>query len=133
MSVYDDMDDKWNYFSALLQECLNSFLPLKTVSSWKSKRSSPWFNDDILQQIKLKNKAKRIFERSTLEEDENVYKKLKNQLKTAIRNAKINSLTSLMTKAKVYPQLAAHLWTQVNSIIGRQKCVNKPTSVLSLD
>ena len=132
MSVYDDMDDKWRYFYALLQECLNSFLPLKTVTSQKSKKPTPWFND-ILQQIKLKNKAKRILERSRLEKDENVYKKLKNQLKTAIRNVKINPLPSLMTKAKVCPQLAAHLWTQVNSIIGQRKCVNNYTSVLSLD
>ena len=62
-----------------------------------------------------------------------MYKKLKNQLKTAIRNEKINPLPSLMTKAKVCPQLAAHLWTQVNSIIGQRKCVNNHTSVLSLD
>ena len=51
MSVYDD-------FYTLLQECLNKFLPLKKVTSWRSKRPTPWFNDDILQQIRLKNKAK---------------------------------------------------------------------------
>ena len=41
MSVYNDMDDKWRYFYALLQECLNSFLPLKTVTSQKSKKPTP--------------------------------------------------------------------------------------------
>ena len=59
MSVfYDDINDKWGYFYALLQECLNIFLPLKKVTSRKSKRPTPWFNDDILKQIRLKNKAK---------------------------------------------------------------------------
>ena len=119
MSVYDDIDDKWGYFYALLQECLDKFLPLKKVTSQKSKRPTPWFNNEILQQIKLKNKAKRIFERSRLEGDGIIYKKYKNELKTTIWNAKINSLKCLMTKAKLCPQLTAHLWSQVNSIIGR--------------
>ena len=132
MSVYDDINDKWGYFYTLLQECLNKFLPLK-VTSRKSKRPTPWFNDDILQQIRLKNKAKRTFERSRQEEDKIMYKIHKNKLKTTIREAKINSLTSLMSKAKVCPQLAAHLWSKVNFIIGRQKCVNGATPQLSLD
>ena len=133
MSVYDDIDDKWSYFYALLQECLDKFLPLKKVTSQKSKRPTPWFNNEILQQIKLKNKAKRIFERSRLEGDGIIYKKYKNELKTSIRNAKINCLKSLMTKAKLCPQLAADLWSQVNSIIGRRQCINKTTPMLSLD
>ena len=57
MSVYDDIDDKWGYFYALLRECLDKFLPLKKVTSQKSKRPTSWFNDKILEQIKLKNKA----------------------------------------------------------------------------
>jgi len=77
MSVYDDIDDKWGYFYALLWECLDKFLPLKKVTSQKSKRSTSWFNDEILRQIKLKNKAKQIFERSRLEKDGNIYKKYK--------------------------------------------------------
>ena len=103
------------------------------MTSRKSKRPTPWFNDDILQQIKLKNRAKRTFVRSRLEEDEITYKKYKNKLKTTIREAKINSLTFLMSKAKVCPQLAAHLWSRVNSIIGRRKCMNGATPQLSLD
>ena len=77
MSVYDDIDDKWGYFYALLQECLDKFLPLKQVTSQKSKRPTSWFNDEILWQIKLKNKAKRIFEISRLKGDGIIYKNIK--------------------------------------------------------
>ena len=38
MSVYDDIDDEWDYFYALLQECLNKFLPLNAKRS-PSRRS----------------------------------------------------------------------------------------------
>ena len=34
---------------------------------------------------------------------------------------------------KICPQLASHLWSQVNSIIGRRQCVNGTTPTLSLD
>ena len=40
MSVYDDINDKWGYFYALLQG-LNKFLPLKKVTSRTSKRPTP--------------------------------------------------------------------------------------------
>ena len=68
-----------------------------------------------------------------MEKDGIIYKKYKNDLKTSIQNAKINSLTSLMAKARLCPQLAAHLWSQVNSIIGQRQCMDKTTPMLSLD
>ena len=73
------------------------------------------FNDQILQQIKFKKL--RIFEKSRLEQDGIIYKKYKIELKTSIRNAKINLLTSLMNKANLCPQLTPHLCSQIKSVI----------------
>ena len=53
----------------ILLDVLNSFTPLRSVSSRKSKRPTPWFNKCIAANIKAKNRAKRIATRSGSEED----------------------------------------------------------------
>ena len=39
-SVYDDADDEWDCFYAVLKECLNKFLR-RLATLWKSKRPTP--------------------------------------------------------------------------------------------
>jgi len=73
-------------------DVLNSFAPLRRISSRKSKKPTPWFNECISAKIKAKNCAKRIATCSGSEEDKEVYRKLKNELKTVIREAKTTYL-----------------------------------------
>ena len=80
MSIFDDIDDQWCVFHHLLQECLSSFLPLRSVFSKRSKRPIPWFTPEIADKIKAKNKAKHLFERTQLESDKAWYKNLKTTL-----------------------------------------------------
>ena len=58
MAVYDDVDDKWDFFKTILLDALDAFAPLREVFSKKSKRPTPWFSDILSEKIKLKNKAK---------------------------------------------------------------------------
>jgi len=89
MNIFDDINDKWFYFRTLLQDCLDKFLPLKRVTVHKVRRPTPWFNDSISASIRNKNKAKRTFERSGSDLDRDIYCKLKNELKSSIRQAKV--------------------------------------------
>ena len=54
MSLFDDIDDQWNFFYHTLQQCLDEFIPLKRVRSRKSRRPTPWFTDDIQKKSKIK-------------------------------------------------------------------------------
>ena len=67
MSIFDDVNDKWCFFYGILNECSDIFIPLKTVKSKKSKRPTPWFTEKISKLIKLKDKAKRHFEKTHLD------------------------------------------------------------------
>ena len=107
------------FFHHLLQECLSSFLPLRPIFSKRSKRPTPWFTPEIADKIKAKNKGKHLFERMQLESDKARYKKLKNNLKLTIRQAKIDHLQSSLSQIKSSPAMAAQMWRRVNSIIGR--------------
>lgn len=54
-------DDKRCFFHSILNECLNTLIPLKTVRSKKSKQPTSWFTAKIADKIKLKDRAKRHF------------------------------------------------------------------------
>lgn len=121
MSVYDDLDDKWGFFYNILQNTLQSFAPLKRVYSRLSKRPTPWISDTILEQIKLKNKAKRVAENSGGVDELSFYKRCKNKLKAVVRQAKIDYLQSSMVRCRGCPKRAADMWSSINNVIGRPK------------
>ena len=74
-----------------------------------------------MKKIKFKNVAKRKFIRSGDSCDKLIFQKLKNDLKSSIRQAKINYLQSIMLQSRSSPRRAADLWTCVNHIIGHFK------------
>ena len=108
------------FFCTLLQECLDRFLPLKKVTVHKARRPTPWFSKNILARIRAKNKAKQAFEKSGSDSDGDIYRRMKNELKASIRQAKIDYLKSSITKVKSCPQMATQMWARVNSVLGRQ-------------
>ena len=107
MSIFDDINDKWCIVHTLLQDCLSSFLLLK---SEKSKRPTPWFTLEIANKSKLKNKAKRIFEKTQLESDRARFKSLKNNLKSTICQAKIDYLKSSLSQVRSSLRMTAQMW-----------------------
>ena len=108
-------------FHSILLDVLNSFAPLRRISSRKSKRPTPWFNECIAANIIAKNCAKRIATRSGSEEDKEVYRRLKNELERDIRKAKTTYLRTAMSQARSNPKLAAYVWKCVNSVIDRDE------------
>ena len=56
-------------------ESLQLFAPLKRVYSRQSRRPTLWITDAILEQIKLKNKAKHVAEKSGSADDQSLFKK----------------------------------------------------------
>jgi len=112
---------------------LDKFLPLKKVAVRKARRPTPWFNENISASIRAKNKAKQTFERSGSDSDRNIYRRLKNELKASICQAKIDYLKSSMAKAKSCPQMAAQIWARVNSVLGRQEVKEDNKLSLPLD
>ena len=78
------------FFYRTLQQCLDEFIPLKRV---KSRCPTPWFTDAIQKEIKDKNHAKCIFERTGNLDDRFMFRKLKNDLKHTICQAKLDYIS----------------------------------------
>ena len=76
----------------------------------------------LFQKNKLKNKAKRKFDKYGDSGDKLMFQKLKNDLKATIRQVKIDYLQSIMLQSKSSPKRAADLWSRVNNIIGPFLC-----------
>ena len=102
MSLFDDIDDQWDFFYCTLQQCIDEFIPLKRVHSRKLRHPTPWFTDAIQKKIKDKNHAKCVFERTGNLDDRLVFR-LKNDLKHTIRQAKSDFLQSALSQSKNNP------------------------------
>jgi len=89
MEIYDDINDMWHFFCSILKSCLDFYAPLQLSSKRKSKHPTPWMTPSILLAIKNKKLAKRKAEASHDPNDAAVYKKIKNQLKILVREAKL--------------------------------------------
>ena len=94
MTMLDDIDDKWEFFHQILMLSLDEFAPLHSVKYKKSKCATPWFSDLIALMIKEKHKARHAAERSGKDDNWFVFHRLKNQLKAAVRQAKVDYLLS---------------------------------------
>ena len=71
------------------------FLLTKLATSKYSKQHTPWLTSCILSIIKIKNKAKRKANLTHCADDIATYKKLKNQLKIYVHEAKLSYLQKL--------------------------------------
>ena len=96
MEVFDDINDMWEYFYAIVHGCLDSYIPVKAVHCKYLKRPTPWLNSDLLKAIKVKYRAKRLADRTHDPMDISWYKQIKNNLKCLICSAKLEYLCSLL-------------------------------------
>ena len=133
MSLFDDIDDQWNFFYYTLQRHLDEFIPLKRERSRKSKRPTPWFSGDIQIEIKEKNRAKLVFEHAGDLDDRLTFCRLKNDLKHIIRKAKLDFLQSTLSQSKCNTMKAAYMWSCVNDKIGCSKARKLDSEDISLD
>ena len=131
MDSFNDLDDKWSFFHALLLQGLDEFMPLHQVSSHHSKHPTPWFTDHISELISLKSKAKRKADRSDDPVDKTLYSQMKNHLKVTIQQAKLTYLESLVSQSRGMPSRAAEVWNYINIMFGCTKSCQSPQSDLS--
>ena len=133
MYTFDDINDQWAFFHTILNECLDHFLPLCKVCSRKSRRPTQWFSKEISDLIKLKHMAKRKAQRSNVESDKTIYKQYKNELKSVIRQAKLDYLQSSSLQAKSQLAFAAELWSRINGVLNRTTSPTRANISISSD
>ena len=78
MDIYDDVNDMWIFFYSIVQNCLDTYVPARQVTSKYSKQHTPWLTSFILSTIKQKKKANRKADSTRTADDIAIYKKLKN-------------------------------------------------------
>ena len=135
MDIYDDVNEMWEFFITILLHCLDQYAPRHTVVCKHSHRPTPWLTPALSSAIKQKKQAKRRADSTANDADIALYKKLKNQLKCHVREAKLGYLKQLLLQTRNNPHSAADLWSGVNNIIGRYRARKNNTinTTLSLD
>lgn len=122
-------------FSIILKHCLDQYAPCHTVVSRYSHHPTPWLIQALSSAIKQKMQAKQRADSTMNDADITLYKKMKNQLKYHIHEAKLSYLKQLLLQTKHNLHSAAKLWSGVNNVIGRYYVCKNNTlnTILSLD
>ena len=69
MDILDDVNDMWHFFSFVLHECLDTFVPPHSVVCKLSRRPTPWLTPSLRDAIRKKAKAKRIADTTMTDSD----------------------------------------------------------------
>lgn len=91
-----DIDKKVEIFNTLVLELYNKFCPLRKI---KPKHlPAPWISDDIRSLMGVRDTAYKRYTRSKTVENRKNYKRLRNQVKQILRNAKNRYFNALFHK-----------------------------------
>ena len=122
-------NELWNEFDCILNTTFNKYAPLRMQSRKEFKKStSPWITNEIIQQIKIKEK---LYKKSLTKKDPSHWIKFKshrNKVTRLIEEAKRNYYKLEIDKTKSNPR---KLWRTLNNIINLKKNTN-PTSNINI-
>ncbi|KAI5731016.1 hypothetical protein M8J77_003291 [Diaphorina citri] len=87
-SVYSssDVDSKLSRFNEIVLSLFDEFAPFRTFKA--KHHSQPWFNNDIREHIRIRDRAKRRYARYGSSAHLNLYHETRNKVNQMIRNAK---------------------------------------------
>ena len=89
---------------------LNEFAPLHRVTCKNSGHSTPWFSDSIARMIKEKQRARHLAQRTGNVDNWSMYRRLKNQLKAIVRQAKVDYLLCAIRQSRQCSRKAAYTY-----------------------
>ena len=82
---FDEPDDQISVLNKLITDCIDDHAPLKKVKL--TRPIAPWMNDPKIKDIQDKFEKQRLKQRdSESEKDRQVYRELRNKLKTTIKS-----------------------------------------------
>ena len=115
LEIFDDTDDKIDYFNKIFTQTLNKHAPLRKLRV--EKNGSPWVTSDIRDQMDIRRKLLRHFRLTRSENDWELYGRQRNKVTALLRNSKSNYFSNLITN-KVHPST---LWRILKSTLPTPK------------
>ena len=133
---HSDPNINYNVFKDLLDRCISTHLPFKTVKYNKHKHKlRPWITSGIIQSIK--NRDKMYYQLKQLNPNSIEYESRKRNLNTyntilkkSIRNTKFSYFNNMFTK---YKNDSKTSWKLINSLINSSKIKHNITHFFIVD
>jgi len=125
----NDIDKAWLNFKTLFIGVLDSIAPAKTIRV--KQRSEPWFASEILNLIKLRDKALCDFNKTKTPSNFVLYKRLRNEVKAMVDKAKVDYYKDNLHKNKNNPK---KLWQTIKQLGSSKNTKSKSSNIgLNID
>ena len=82
----DNVIEAWENFKSIFMSAIDNIAPMKEVLI--KQRTQPWITNEILQCIKNRDKAFRVYKKDSLDAIFSIFKDLRNKTQTIIYTAK---------------------------------------------
>ena len=124
--VMDNPNDMWKRWKTMLIQCLDKHAPVKNKRIG-TKKGSPWITSDLIKKMRERDSLKK---QANLSSDIEVwlsYKKARNQINKAVRQAKREYFVNNLDSQKSNPR---KMWQLINNLTGRK--TNKSSNIKEL-
>ena len=125
LDIYDNVDDKWNYWKTLFLDILDKHAPLVKVRRRK-RENDEWIDAELRQLMRSRNYFRRKHWRSNAKEDWERFNHLKREVNRQMRKAKAEHYATVCKGISWQPK---RVWRQLNAVLGRGQ--SKPMSSLT--
>ena len=109
------IDTSSNNFTEHLQNIVKEFIPNQTVTI--RPKDPPWFNAKIRSMLRKRNRLFKYFKKYQTEASRQRYTSFRNQVKTCIRKAKQNNITSVSNSIVNHKFGSNQWWTIIKKMI----------------
>lgn len=121
-------NELWGIFESTMNKIVDKHAPLKLQSRSNHKRSfSPWITNDILAQIKLRQRLHKKAIKHPSQLNQKNFKQCRNKTTRMIEQAKRSYYNNKISSVKSNPQ---KIWRTINNIINLKKDVIKTTDII---
>ena len=114
-------NEPYDKFLEIFLIAYNECFPVKQTKLKKRTKSPPWFNDEIRQLVKKKNRLYKLYLKNRTDYRKNVYKAIRNKIVNKIKHAKNVYFRKQLNKAKGNMNKT---WNVINKATGKK--IRKP-------
>ena len=119
MDMFDDINEKWDYWKSLFLKVVEEHAPLVKVRVKNKVQDCEWIDSEVRGLMRTRNYFRKKYRNTRDQEDWNKFRELRSLVIKRLRVAKVKYYADVCKEISRQPKST---WRQLNTVLGRSKC-----------